>query len=270
MVNTTNIIFDHCIECQIKNLIQEGKMSSAEMYDGALKRVYKCFGKKEVPLSDVTQEWVQKLKKSLTDRDLSANSVNTYLYLIRNIYRRILVTYSISQTEDPFKNIFMPVRRKPKEPISMDLLNIIQQAKLKGHEDLIFSRDLFLFSYYAGGMYFKDMAFVKKTDIYNGELHFTRSHSKSEISVPFTKPMKIIINTYRNDSIYLLPIICSPEKDLYQQYKSELRKYNTHIKKLAKVLNIRIPLSIPKRFQEDEASIKKSLAAAKTELIKNL
>jgi site-specific recombinase XerD len=271
MANTTDIIFDHYMEQRIQALILEGKMSSAEMYDGALKRIYQCFGKKEVPLSDVTQEWVQKLKKNLTDRNLSANSINTYLYLIRNMYHRVFAAYGIiKQSEDPFKKVFLTVRRKPREPLSIDILNKIQQAKLKEHEYLIFSRDLFLFSYYAGGMSFMDMASVKKTDIYDGELHFTRSRSRSEISVPFTKPMKIIINTYRDNSIYLLPIICSPEKDFYQQYKSGLQKYNVHIKRLAEVLNIDVPLSTPKFFQEDEATIKKSLAAAKSELIKNL
>jgi site-specific recombinase XerD len=235
MTKTTTIILDSYMENLIRELIQEGKRSSAETYDGALKRVRQCFGGKGVLLSEVTREWVLRFRKYLTDSGLSTNSVNTYLSLIRSVYHQYLATYGIERPKYPFENVFMVVKRKPRERLSIDILNKMQHAEFKNQEYLAFSRDLFLFSYYAGGMSFRDMALVKKKDIYDGQLHFIRSRSGSEQAVLLTKPMKEIIQTYESNGIYLFPIIRWPEKDFYQQYRSGLRKYNIHIQKVGRV-----------------------------------
>jgi site-specific recombinase XerD len=265
MTKATPIIFDSYVENLIRELIQEGKKSSAETYDGALKRVRQCFGEKGVLLSEVTREWVLKFRKYLIESKLSTNSINTYLSLIRSAYHQAVAIYGLYCSQYPFENVFITVKRKPRERPSIDILNKMQHAEFKNQEYLSFSRDLFLFSYYAGGMSFRDMALVKKKDIYDGQLHFTRSRSGSEQAVLLTKPMKAIIQAYEGNGIYLFPIICWSEKDLYQQYRSGLRKYNIHIQKLAGLLNIKEPLNTPMHFQENKASQKSSSAAVKAE-----
>jgi len=267
---TSTIIFDSYMENLIRELIQEGKKSSAETYDGALKRLRQCFGEKGVLLSEVTREWVLRFRKYLTENGLSTNSVNTYLSLVRSVYHQALATYGIERPKYPFENVFMAVKRKPRARPSMDVLNKMQYAEFNNQEYLAFSRDLFLFSYYAGGMSFRDMALIKKKDIYDGQLHFTRSRSGSEQTVPLTKPMKAIIQAYEGNGMYLFSIIRWPEKDLYQQYRSGLRKYNIHIQKLAILLNIKEPLNTPMHFQENKMFRKPGLAVEKAELTKKI
>jgi site-specific recombinase XerD len=258
------IVFDSYMENLIRDFALNGKKSSAETYDSALKRLHQCFGEQSILLSDIERSWVLKFRDYLIESGLSMNSVNTYLGVMRNVYRRVIITYNLKQLGHPFEKVFLTVRRPPREIPGIDLLNKIRQARLDNYEYLDFSRDLFLFSYYAGGMSFRDMALLKKKDIHHGRLHFIRSRSGCEQVVLLTEPIKAILQAYENRGVYLFPIIRHPDKDLYQQYRSGLRKYNLHIRKLADLLHIQVPLNTPMVFEHQEASaVKWNNASAK-------
>jgi len=265
MTTLNTIVFDSYMENLIRDFALNGKKSSAETYDGALKRMRQCFGEQNILLSDINRSWVLKFRDYLIESGLSMNSVNTYLGVMRNVYRRVIITYNLKQLGHPFGKVFLTIRRPPREIPGIDLLNKIRQARLDDYEYLDFSRDLFLFSYYAGGMSFRDMALLKKTDIHNGRLHFIRSRSGGEQVVLLTGPMKAILHAHQGNGIYLFPIICRPDKDLYQQYRSGLRKYNLHLRKLADLLHIQVPLNTPMAFDDQETSaVKQNNASSKS------
>jgi putative intracellular protease/amidase len=253
MMNDPNTIFLDCyMENLIKELIQKEKKSSAEIYDSALKQMRMCFGKQGIPLSKVIPQWVRKLKKHLINNGLSANSVNTYLGAIRSTYNRAVLTYDVRCVcRRPFEGAILITKQPDKVVPGMDILNRIRFAQLDDHQAYLkFSRDLFLFSYYAGGMSFRDMAFLEKKNIQKGYLYFRRSRSGSEYVVFITEPMKAIIRDYQGFGTYLFPIILKPDIDLYKQYRSNLRKYNIHLCKLAILLRIKMPLNTPMMFDK--------------------
>lgn len=55
---------------------------------------------------------------------------------------------------------------------------------------LEFARDLYLFSFYAQGMAFVDIVLLKKVDICNGVLTYSRHKSKQLIRIAVTPQMQ--------------------------------------------------------------------------------
>jgi hypothetical protein len=244
------IFFDLYLENKIHQLIQEGKRSSAETYDAVLKRIRLCFGGQGVRFSDINRDWVFAFRDYLRQNNLSANTINTYLSIARNIHNGACATFGLGHEPSPFYQIVRPTSQRSRDTPDINLLTRITNSKLIGQEYLMFSRDLFLFSHYAGGMSFRDMALLKKKDIQNEFLSFKKSRSGGICKAKLTSEMKTIIQKYKTDGIYLFPVILKSDKEPYQQYRSGLRKYNIHLKKLADFLNINVPLYTPMKFKD--------------------
>jgi hypothetical protein len=242
--------FDVYIEEMIQELQVKGKYSSAETFDAALKRIRQCFGYESIPFSRVDKEWVLSFRTYLEDNTLSTNSVNTYMSIARNAYNRIQTTFETECSCYPFEHSQRPSVSAGREKPDIDVLQKIRHSRLDGMEYLAFSRDLFLFSYYAGGMSFRDMAMLKKSSVKEGCLFFKRSRCGSERAVALNTPMRKIIQMYSCPGPYLFPVILDPHKDLYKQYRSGLRKYNIHLRKLADMLRLEARLNTPMSFEK--------------------
>jgi hypothetical protein len=258
MIAINTIIFDSYMEDIIRDLVLDGRKSSAETYDSALKQMRHCFGNRVLRLSEVNRKWVLDFRAYLLDSALSTNSVNTYLGVVRNVYNRAVLASGVEIARYPFEDVFLAVERVHREVPGMEILDKMRRVRLDDQEYLGFSRDLFLFSHYAGGMSFRDMSLLKKKDLRKGRLHFTRSRSGCEYIVLLTAPMTAILRTYKGSGVYLFPIIRRVDKDPYQQYRSGLRKYNIHIRKLADLLDIHVPLNTPMAFDTPKSAILKA------------
>jgi hypothetical protein len=242
MMKPENIPFDAYMENLIQHMIQNNQKSSADIYIGAWKRMRLCFGNTPILLSDVNPEWVSFFKAYLMKSGLSANTVNTYLNMLRIVYKKAALASNMENKPRPFLHAQLTVKKEYREASVAGIIKRMSHIRLDENQYLCFSRDLILFSLMAGKMSFRDMAFLKKTDICRGYLHYTRSRSGCQYTVLLTPAMKSIIHTYQGQSIYLFPIIHHPDKEVYRQYRSGLRKYNIHLNKLAVILNIQTPL----------------------------
>jgi hypothetical protein len=246
-------LFDSYMEELIGEFIDDGKKSTAETYGAALKRIRQCFGKSGIRFSEVDKAWVLEFREYLIKSSLSINSVNTYLNVTRRVHKKALSTFQVKGIDHPFDHVTLPVCHAFRPVLESDVLRRMRNAELNnGYEYLMFSRDLFLFSHYAGGMSFRDIAYLKKTNLRKGQLFYRRSRSGCEMCVQLTIPMCKIIRWYMADGLYAFPIIQQPEKDDHQQYRSGLRKYNLHLIKLAKLLHIKEPLYTPMKFETEE------------------
>jgi hypothetical protein len=245
MMKQETLRFDTYMEDLIQGLMLEDKTSSADVFAGALKRMHLCFGNKPVKLSSVTPEWVFHFRDYLMNDGLSRNTVNTYLNVLRNVYKRAMAASGMDYFQHPFRKAMIAEKQGHHTIQSTGILKRMRHLRLDGYPFLCFSRDLFLFSQMAGKMSFMDMAFLKKKDVQMGNLHFTRRRSGCQYTVLLTPAMKTIIHTYQGHGIFLFPIIQHPDKNLYQQYRSGLRKYNIHLNRLAELLDRQVQPKAP-------------------------
>lgn len=94
-------------------------------------------------------------------------------------------------------------------------------------------------------MSYVDMAYLKKTDIRNGVIHYRRRKTGQYLEISLTRELKSILSFFSpfvKGSPYLFPVIRSKEKERVQ-YENGLRLQNHYLKKLTHTLGLSAPLS---------------------------
>ena len=97
------------------------------------------------------------------------------------------------------------------------------------------ARDLFLFSLYACGISFVDLAYLRPENLQDGYLVYTRRKTGRQIVVKLTSAMQGILARYAPKSRgYLFPFLDDKHSPLqnYVRYCSALALYNRRLKRL--------------------------------------
>ena len=105
---------------------------------------------------------------------------------------------------------------------------------------------MFLFSYYAGGMNFKDMTFLKWQNVSDGRLVYKRNKTKGYFNFKLSKEAIEILNYFKNNVLtenedYVFHIINRhnlTDKQVRYRYKKCLRKFNKDLKFIAESIGI--------------------------------
>lgn len=237
-------------EVQINRKRKIGKEGIAVAYQStsnSLKKYIKTLSKRreDVRMDDVNYQFIQGYQDFLYMQGVSENTVNYYLRNFRTIYNAAVREGGELCDEYPFTHVHIKVCKTLKRAIGRDEMKRLFLLSLSDRLHLEFSRDLYLFSFYAQGMAFVDIAFLKKADIRGDLIVYSRHKSKQQITVVLTSQMSSLMNKYSNDSEYVFPIIdvLNNELSAYQQYRLALGRINRHLKKIAVELNLSIPLT---------------------------
>ncbi len=92
-------------------------------------------------------------------------------------------------------------------------------------------------------MAFVDIVLLKKSNVCNGILTYSRHKSKQLIRIAVTPQMKEIMNRYETEGRYIFPILNSQYQSEYKQYRLALGRINRHLKKIATMIDIKVPLT---------------------------
>lgn len=175
----------------------------------------------------------------LQQKGVCLNTVSCYIRSLRSIYNLLVGNTLI------FNNAFTGGTRTRKRSLSVDDVKKIKALKLNGLSQLEMARDLFLFSIYALGMPFVDMAFMKKENVQFDSIYYMRHKTNQPVFVPLEPCMKDIIRKYQHsDTAYLFPILTTTEQpQAYLQYQNKLNSYNRLLKKLSSLAGLNVNLS---------------------------
>lgn len=123
----------------------------------------------------------------------------------------------------------------------------LKRFPLEEHPELADSLRLFLFSYYARGMNFVDMAQLKRSNVYDGRIVYRRRKTNDPFSIPVSDALATIMAAFdRVDSPYLFPILNETHATPRQQWdrmQKCLVKLNSDLKQVALVAGISVPLT---------------------------
>lgn len=200
---------------------------------------------KDVRMSDIDCDFVIGYEDFLYMEGLSENTVNYYLRNFRAIYNASIREGYKQHGEHPFVYVRTRPCKTVKRALTKETMKSLVSLSLFNTPELEFSRDLYLFSFYAQGMAFVDVAFLEKKNVNGGVVSYFRHKSKQLISIVVTPQMQALIDKYSNDSEYIFPIIdrLNEELSAYDQYRLALGRINRHLKKIAVGLNLEIPLT---------------------------
>ena len=157
----------------IAQFVGENRYGTAMNYRRALRRLNLFTEGHRLPLDAVTAEWAAAYEANLTGQGLTRNSVSFYLRTLRAAYNKA-VQRGLTVSGDPFRRVYTGVERTRKRAVSADVLRTLLDADLGRRRGLAFARDLYLFSFCTRGMSFIDLAFLRRADVRDGCIYYTR------------------------------------------------------------------------------------------------
>lgn len=200
--------------------------------------------KTDIKIEDIDYNYVIGYEGFLYTQGLTENTVNYYLRNFRTIYNSAIREGYKPKNDHPFIYVHAKPCKTIKRAINKEEMKELFSLSLPDYSEVALSRDLYLFSFYAQGMAFVDIAFLRRKNIHSGILSYYRHKSKQLIHIVVTPQMQSLIDKYANADEYIFPIIDSALlTPAYDQYRSALRRINRHLKKIASELNIDVRLT---------------------------
>jgi len=213
--------------------------STIDNYKTAL-RMFRLYLEHDVEISNISQQLFKGFERWLKDRHVCLNSSSNYMRSLKALINRI----KPGNNSLLFEGIYTGRAKTVKRAISESDLQKIKKVELRPHTFLSLVRDLFLFSFYAFGMPFVDMAFLRRSQIKDNQLVYYRHKTGQRVAVALEPCMHEIINRYNSDSEYIFPLLQSAEpQKAYQEYLQKLNRYNRTLKTLAKKAGLSLRLT---------------------------
>ncbi len=232
------------MESIIVKLKQNGKVRTSETYKSALSSFKKFRQDEDIMLDCITSEIMEAYEAWHKGRGVAPNTISFYTRILRAVYNRA-VEDDIIENRNPFKHVYTGVDKTVKRALPLPVIKKIKALDLSLSVSLDYARDMFLMSFYLRGMSFIDMAFLKKNDLKNGYVTYRRCKTGQQLIIEWTKEMQMILDKYpENATDYILPIIKNPGTNERCTYRNMGYNINHNLKKIAKMVNVQIPLTL--------------------------
>lgn len=163
---------------------------------------------------------------------------------LRSVYNKAAAE-GIVPKGNPFATVYTGVDKTSRRAVSLADISRIKALNLAAHTPLALARDMFLFSFYMRGMSFVDMAFLRKKDLSNNYVVYSRKKTGQQLTVRWERPMQAIVDAYGPSSTqYLLPVIVREDGTERSQYLNAMLRVNRNLKKIGVMAGIPIPLTM--------------------------
>ena len=244
-------------ECAAK-LEADEQFRTAKAYRTAARTFIRFVGNKNVLLSDINAPLMRRYEEHLKSQVKSLNTVSFLLRNLRVLFNRAIDEKRMSRPqENPFLKLctgIYPTKKRALDKAEIGRLarlDIANSKKMKKRKGILTSRQTdalkyFLFCFHARGMSFVDLAFLKKSDIRNGEIFYKRRKTGRSLLLKINAPMKEIILYFAErtkNSPYVFPIINPDKGNEYKQYCSALTLQNKTLKSIGKKAESKKPLT---------------------------
>ena len=228
----------------IAKLKQNGRIRTSETYKSTLNSFRKFRKNEDIMLDSLTPEIMEAYEAWHRNRGVAPNTISFYTRILRAVYNRA-VEDDIIENRHPFRHVYTGIDKTVKRALPLALIKKLKALDLSLTPSLDFARDMFLMSFYLRGMSFIDIAFLKKTDLKYGRITYRRRKTGQQLIIKWTKEMQMILDKYpENATDYLLPIIKKPGTNERYTYRNMGYNINHNLKTIAKLIGIRIPLTL--------------------------
>lgn len=224
---------------QIDCLHRCKRYGTAKNYEHTLHSFAKFLGG-DIPVAAISEQLIDNYNAFLVQRGIVRNSTSFYMRILRAVYNKAVRRHNIGQS-DPFRNVYTGIDRTRKRAIDEKLIAELCKLDLPSGSSAELARDIFIFSYCTRGMAFVDIAYLKKTNIKDGAIHYARQKTGQLLSVKIEQNIRQILDRYADctkDAPYIFPILTSTDTyESYHQYRTAINLYNRQLKELSKMLS---------------------------------
>lgn len=188
------------------------RLSDSFMRDERTNSSYRCrstlhaveqYAGRSVRLQDVTPEWLRGCERHWLRSGRRYTTVNIYMKTVKAVMNMAVSGGLVTRTAFPFgpEGYRIPSGTGRKLALSGEQIRRIMEYR--GSPKLEECRDLWLFSYLCNGINFRDMIYLKYSNVVNDEIWFVRSKTRNStgakiVRAAVTAMMKRIIASVGN------------------------------------------------------------------------
>lgn len=228
----------------IEDMREIGKKASVKRFDATLNSLLRYTGGHDVVWSGITSTFVLGYEEFLTRRGLCRNSTSFYMRNLRAIVNRA-ADQGFEVPRNPFRHVYTGVDKTVKRAVSLDVIRQIRDIDLSWHPSLDFARKVFMFAFYTRGMSFVDIVFLKKSDLQNGVLTYSRRKTRQQLTVRIEPETWRLISSFgESKTTFLLPILNDEAPDLEHQYENAYFRINRNLQKVGRMLGLETKLTL--------------------------
>ncbi|MDR1919020.1 MAG: site-specific integrase [Tannerellaceae bacterium] len=195
------------IEAKMEELKANDQAGTYSSYRSMLHKIEQFAGR-EIPFSAITVDWLNRCERTWAAEGLTYSSMSFYMRNLKCIINQARKDGIVKEVQYPFGKGRYEVPNGSSRKLALTLGEIKQLVSYTdGMEETEEYRDLWFFSYLCNGINFKDMLYLKYSDIVNGEIGFVRAktarstrHAKM-IHAVVTPRMQAIMDRWGNPPV---------------------------------------------------------------------
>lgn len=234
MTSITAASFNDYISRLSSRMKESGQFGTARNYTRAKDSFTRFLKSSQNDNAEVNESLICAYSDYLIGLGLTRNTKSFYMRILRSAYNKAVSEGLAGQTA-PFRKVYTGVDTTRKRALDEKTIRKLLNLDLRKDKDSELARDLFAFSYFARGMAFVDLAFLKKKDVDGGAVNYIRKKTGQRMSVKSEPCIQKIVSKYYNaPGNYLFPLLNSddPQK-AYSEYERTLSWYNRKLRSLA-------------------------------------
>ena len=240
-----SMTFSTFIRSMAERKMAAKRYGTAKTYRDALASFSNFRNGEDIAFDALDRETICRYEAWMKDKGLKLNTSSCYLRTLKTLYLKA-VDMGLTEDKDIFSRVFTGFATTAKRAITIEAIKKILKLRLKEGSALAFARDMFMLSFYLQGISFVDMAYLKKADIRNGVLQYSRKKTGQAITISWEREMQDIVDAYSfqaKDTPYLLPIIRKQDGTERGQYEKTEHNVNRNLKKIGVMAGLHIPLT---------------------------
>lgn len=223
-------LFCQAVEQEVERQRLIRSTSTIENYLTAI-RSFKTFLVQMGSDSFLCHDLISQYESWLHIRLVRPNTISCYMRSLRSLTTKI---YG-EEYRQWFKHVYTGHAKTDKRALAAEDIAKLKHTPIRPGSSLSLTRDLFLFSFYALGMPFVDMAFLRHEQISDGQITYYRHKTGQPVTIKLEPCMQKIIDQYQDAKRpYVFPLLTSTEASTaYTEYQKALNHYNRALKTLA-------------------------------------
>jgi len=200
--------------------------------------------------SDIDVVWLKRYESWLRKDGKAENTIGVRFRTLRMVFNLAIQTEIVKHEHYPFKKFKVSKlhQETTKRAINKeDVLAVINYPTIGKDFYTCLAVNLFVFSYFMGGINFVDIAYLTEKNLCNNRLIYNRKKTGKLINLSIHERARAILNEYQNkNSPYLFPILSSYHKTEQQRLNRThkvITKVNNALKSIGEELDLPIKLT---------------------------
>lgn len=234
--SSSNVSLNEVLSQQLKNVRYSRAGSTMNNYTTAISRL-NTFLDKDISIDQLDANLLCGFERWLQKRGVCMNTISCYMRSLR----ALLSAYD-KRFCDAFSKVYTGKARTEKRSVPTEVIVQLKKLQLPSGTFLELARDVFVFSFYAMGMPFVDVAHLLQSQLTGNVLVYCRQKTGQRIQVTIEPPMEEIIDRHRSKTKadFLFPLL---HEDTEHEYQILLGRYNRALHRLASMAGINVKLT---------------------------